>query len=78
MNRTVGCFDPRINKSYSVSVCIMVTVESLISTCVKILEFPVIRSILFVPFCDCESAAPIQKWRRMVDLDLKLFLRFVL
>ena len=44
VNKTVGCFDPRIKNSYSVSVFIiavhpLMSVESLNSACVKNLEF---------------------------------------
>ena len=66
MNRTVGCFDPRIKKSFSVSVYIMaghplISAENLSSTCVKSLQFADIRFILFVPVFDCKKAATIPK-----------------
>ena len=46
-------------------------------------EFADIRFILFVPLCDCSNAAPMPNLKhrtlhRMVDLDLELYLKFVL
>ena len=66
VNRTVGCFDPSIKNSYSVRVYIMalhslMSVESLSSACVDNFKFAEIRLISFVPLCDCNNAAPMQK-----------------
>ena len=67
VNKTVGCFDPSIKKSYSVRVC-MIAVQSLIrvksrnSACVNRLEFADIRFIFFVPLWDCINAAPMPKF----------------
>ena len=54
VNKTVGCFDPRIRKSYSVNVCLMaplslMSVQFFVSACVKSLEFADIKFILLVP-----------------------------
>ena len=65
--KTVGCFDPSIRNSYSVSVYIiavhsLIRVESLSSACVNNREFADIRFILFVPLCDYNNAAPMPKF----------------
>ena len=67
MKRTVGCFDPSIRKSYSVSVYFiavhsLIRVESRSSACVNKREFADIRVILFVPLCDRSNAAPMPKF----------------
>ena len=67
MNKTVGCFNPRIKNSYSVSVYVMAVhsllmVESLSSISVKRPKMSEIRFILFVPLCDYNSDAPILKF----------------
>ena len=67
MNKTVVCFDPSIRNSYSVSVLIIavhsvISVEIRNSACVKSREFADIKFILFVPLCDCSSAAPMPKF----------------
>ena len=54
VNRTVGCLDPSIKNSYSVSVYIiavhsLIRVESLSSASINSLEFAEMRFILFVP-----------------------------
>ena len=67
VQKTVGCLDPSIKNSYSLSVYIMAVhslmrVESLSSTCVNSLEFAEMRFILFVPFRDYNNAAPMPKF----------------
>ena len=67
MKRTVGCFDPSIRNSDSVSVYMiavhsLISVESRNSACVKSHEFADIKFILFVPLCGCSSAAPMPKF----------------
>ena len=54
MNNTVGCLDPSIKKSYSVSVYIiavhsLIRVEILSSACVNSLEFAEMRFFFFIP-----------------------------
>ena len=54
MNKTVGCLDTSIKKSYSVSVYViavhsLIRVDSLSSACVNSLDFAGMRFILFVP-----------------------------
>ena len=66
VKRIIGCFDPSIKNSYSVSVYIiavhfLISVESLSPDCVNSLEFAEIKFILFVPPCDCSNAAPMPK-----------------
>ena len=66
MNKTVGCLDPSIKNSYSVSLYIiavhsLIRVESLGSACVNSLEFAEMRFILFVPLRDCNNAVPMSK-----------------
>ena len=39
----------------------LISVENLNSVCVKSFEFAEIRFFLFLPLCDCRSAAPITK-----------------
>ena len=39
-----------------------ISLENLSSACVKGLEFVDMRFFLFVPLCDCKSAAPIPKF----------------
>ena len=58
MNKSVGCFDARIKKSYSVIVYIravlsLIRVESLNSARIKSLEFADMRLILSVLLRDC-------------------------
>ena len=65
VNRTVGCFDKRIEFSYSVNVyklavISLISLESLSSAWVKNLEIADVESILLLPRCDCKSAEPIQ------------------
>ena len=67
VNKTVGCFDPSIRTSYSVSVYIiavhfLIRVESRNSASVNSREFADIRFFLFVPLCDCNNAAPMPKF----------------
>ena len=67
VNKTVGCFDPSIKKSYSVRVCMiavhsLMRVESRNSACVNRREFADLRFILFVPLWDCNNAAPTPKF----------------
>ena len=40
----------------------LISVESLSSACVDILEFAEIRFILFVPLCDGNNASPMPKF----------------
>ena len=61
----------------------LIRLESLSFDCVKNLEIVDMRFNLFVPLCDCRSAAPIPKLEashiaKIVDLDLELCLRIVL
>ena len=67
VNKTVGCFNPRIKNSYSVRVCMiavhsLIRVENLNSACVNKEEFADIRFILIVPLRDCINAAPMPKF----------------
>ena len=64
VNKTVGCFEPSNKQSFSVSVYIMavhslIRIKSLSSACVNSLEFAEMGFILFVPFWDCNNAAPM-------------------
>ena len=66
MNSTVGSFDPRIKKRYSVKVYIMavhslIRIESLSPACKKCLEFADFRFNFLVPWSDCKRAATIPK-----------------
>ena len=87
VNKTVGCFDPRIRNSYSLRVYIIavhshISVESLSSACVNSLELAEIKFTLFVPLWDCNNAAPMPNFEsshmhKMVGLGLESYLLFV-
>ena len=47
---------------YIIAVHYLMRVESRSSACVKKREFADMRFILFDPICDCNNAAPMQKF----------------
>ena len=69
----LGVMIQGLKKSFSVSVCIMVTVESLISACVKKFELPFCLYLYVIV-----RVLRQFQGRRMVDVDLELCWRFVL
>ena len=47
---------------YIIAVHSLIRVDSRSSACVNNRDFADIRFILFVPLCDCNNAAPMQKF----------------